>query len=83
MTDTTEPTEDRKQHLIEGVRPVTQRDRLGVLAATPLTHGPTLRQSLSRTPTANSRPCDHGLFDEVSRAQTDLCDLIVSTKEID
>lgn len=79
MTDTTEPTEEGEQHLIQGVRPVTQRDRLGVLAATPLTHG----RTLSRTPTAKQKSCDHGLFDEVSRAQTDLCDLIVSTKEID
>ena len=62
------PRQLRRQTLIDGVRPITLRDRLTVLAAQPMTP--------KRNPTAPQKPCDHGLFDEVSRAQLDLCDLI-------
>lgn len=72
MSRATETTEVGDQTLIDGVRPVTLRDRLGVMAAMPITP--------KRNPTAPQKPCDHGLFDEVGRAQLDLCDLI-QTKE--
>ncbi len=68
----TETTDVGEQTLMDGVRPVTMRDRLGVMAALPMTP--------KRNPSASQKPCDHGLFDEVGRAQLDLCDLI-QTKE--
>ena len=72
MSRDTEATEVGEQTLMDGVRPVTVRDRLGVMAAMPMTP--------KRNPSAIQKPCDHGLFDEVGRAQLDLCDLI-QTKE--
>lgn len=68
----TETTDVGEQTLMDGVRPITLRDRLGVMAALPMTP--------RRNPAASQKPCDHGLFDEVGRAQLDLCDLI-QTKE--
>ena len=74
MTRKCEPTAVGDQTLIDGVRPVTLRDRLTVMASQPMTP--------KRNPTAPQKQCDHGLFDEVGRAQIDLCDLIAqSTKE--
>lgn len=68
MTRETETTEVGEQTLMEGVRPITLRDRLRVMAASPMTP--------KRNPNAPQKQCNHGLFDEVSRAQTDLCDLV-------
>jgi len=64
----TEITEQGEQLLVSGVRPITLRDRLTVRAAQPMTP--------KRNPNAQQKPCDVGLFDEVSRAQTDMLDLI-------
>lgn len=73
MTRKSEITEVGDQTLIDGVRPVTLRDRLAVIAAQPMTP--------KRNPTAPQKQCDHGLFDEVSRAQIDLCDLIAQSNK--
>ena len=74
MPRETDRTEVGEQTLIDGVRPVTLRDRLAALAAQPI--------SPKRNPYAPQKQCDHGLFDEVGRAQIDLCDLIAqSAKE--
>lgn len=76
MSRLTEATEVGDQTLIDGVRPITLRDRLLVLATHPMTP--------KRNPNVPQKSCDHGLFDEVSRAQLDLCDLIkTSIKETD
>jgi hypothetical protein len=56
----TEITPLGEQTLIPGVRPVSNFERLMVLAAQPLT---------AKKP---QRPCDLGLFDEVARNQLDL-----------
>jgi hypothetical protein len=64
----TEPTEAGAQTLVPGVRPVTLRDRLDLLARQPM--------APRRNPTAAQKPCDHGLFDEAARHQIDLIDLI-------
>ena len=74
MNRATEITEDGEQTLINGVRPITLADRLAVLAAQPMRP--------KRSPNASQKSCDHGLFDEVSRAQLDLTDLI-KTKEME
>ncbi len=66
-----EATDVGEQTLTPGVRPVTLRDRLSVLAAQPL--------APKRNAGLPQKPCDHGLFDEVGRAQTDLCDLIAQS----
>lgn len=63
-----EPTEIGDQTLVAGVRPVTLADRLALRAAAPM--------QPRRNPDAAQRPCDQGLFDEVSRAQTDLVDML-------
>lgn len=68
MSRESEVTAVGRQTLIDGVRPITLRDRLTVMAAQPM--------APKRNPTAIQKPCNHGLFDEVSRAQLDLCDLI-------
>ena len=74
MTRETETTEVGEQTLMDGVRPITLRDRLRLMAASPMTP--------KRNPNAPQKQCDHGLFDEVGRAQIDLCDLIAhATKE--
>lgn len=68
MSRESEATAVGRQTLIDGVRPITLKDRLTVMAAQPMTP--------KRNPTAIQKACNHGLFDEVSRAQLDLCDLI-------
>ena len=65
---TYEPTEVGEQSLIDGVRPVTLGERLTARTSHPMTP--------KRNPDAGQKPCDHGLFDEVGRAQIDLLDLI-------
>lgn len=60
----TEATEAGPQTLIAGVRPLSPRDRLAVLADAPL--APSVRQ----------KRCDLGLFDMESRRQTDLIDAL-------
>ena len=64
----TQPTEAGAQTLVPGVRPVTLRDRLDLLARQPM--------APRRNPSAQQKPCDHGLFDEAARHQIDLIDLI-------
>ena len=59
-----EPTEVGAQSLIDGVRPVTLGEKLTARTAHPMTP--------KRNPHAGQKPCDHGLFDEVGRAQIDL-----------
>lgn len=71
MTRATEITEEGEQHLIDGVCPVTLRDRLTVMVRLPMTP--------KRNPNVPQKSCDHGLFDEVSRAQLDLCNLIIQS----
>ncbi len=71
MTRSTEATEQGEQILVDGVRPITLADRLAVLAEQPMRP--------KRNPTAIQKSCDHGLFDEVGRAQIDLLDLITPT----
>ena len=63
-----EPSEVGEQTLINGVRPVTLGEKLTARTANPMTP--------KRNPNAGKKPCDHGLFDEVGRAQIDLLDLI-------
>ena len=55
MSRESEVTAVGRQTLIDGVRPITLRDRLTVMAAQPMTP--------KRSPTAIQKPCDHGLFD--------------------
>ena len=68
MTHQFEVTEVGAQSLIDGVRPVSLGERLTARTAHPMTP--------KRNPSAIQKPCDHGLFDEVGRAQIDLLDLI-------
>jgi len=56
----TESTVQGQQVLVPGVRPVSMKARLAVLAAHPL--------GSSRL----QKPCDIGLFDDVARNQMDL-----------
>ena len=63
-----EATQLGEQSLIEGVRPITLGEKLTARTAHPITP--------KRNPNAEQKPCDHGLFDEVGRAQIDLLDLI-------
>ena len=63
-----EATEVGDQTLIDGIRPVTLGERLTARTSHPMTP--------KRNPNAGQKPCDHGLFDEVGRAQIDLLDLI-------
>jgi len=56
----TEPTEQGDQMLVEGVVPITLRDRLTLRALAPLS---------ARVP---QKPCDSGLFDLAARNQLDL-----------
>jgi len=65
----TEHTEAGEQTLVSGVRPVTLRDQLAVMANRPV--------QPKRNPNAQQKPCDVGLFDEVSRKQIDLLDYLV------
>ena len=72
MTRNYEATEIGEQSLIDGVRPVTLGETLTARTAHPMTP--------KRNPNAGQKPCDHGLFDEVGRAQIDLLDLIQNLK---
>ena len=63
-----ELSEVGEQTLINGVRLVTLGEKLTARTAHPMTP--------KRNPNAGQKPCDHGLFDEVGRAQIDLLDLI-------
>jgi len=63
-----ESTEVGEQSLVDGVRPVTLGEKLTARTSHPMTP--------KRNPSAGQKPCDHGLFDEVGRAQIDLLDLI-------
>ena len=56
----TEATVQGQQVLVPGVRPVSMKARLEVLAAHPLTSD------------RLQKPCDLGLFDEVARNQMEL-----------
>ncbi|MGX9182130.1 hypothetical protein [Mesorhizobium sp. BHbdii] len=56
----TETTPEGEQTLIPGVRPITTRDRLALLADTPM------------RPRAAQKPLDIGLFDEAARNKLDL-----------
>tara|TARA_B100000965_G_scaffold215949_2_gene180606 strand:+ start:11564 stop:11794 length:231 start_codon:yes stop_codon:yes gene_type:complete len=64
MTHQTEKTPEGVQVLVTGVRPVTDRDRLAMLAARPL------------APAKPQNPLNIGLFDEDARRQLDLTDLL-------
>jgi len=56
-----ELTDIGQQYLIAGCRPVTQKERLELVASLPMQPKRPCRQ----------KPCDVGLFDEVSRNQMD------------
>ena len=73
MTRASETTEQGEQILVDGVRPITLADRLAFMAAQPMRP--------KRNPTVIQKSCDHGLFDEVSRAQIDLCDLSTQSEK--
>ena len=59
---TAEETDAGSQALMDGVAPITLRDRLLFKAVAPL------------EPRSAQKRCDHGLFDLTSRRQTDLVD---------
>ncbi len=67
-----EPTEVGAQSLIDGVRPVSLGERLTFQTTQP--------PRPKRNPNVLQKPCDHGLFDRVGRAQIDLLDLIQTHK---
>lgn len=68
MTRQFEETEVGAQSLVDGVSPVTLGEKLTARTFYPMTP--------KRNASAVQKPCDHGLFDEVGRAQIDLLDLI-------
>lgn len=68
QTEQTEQTEVGEQNLMTGVAPVTLGEKLTARTSHPMVP--------KRSPNAQQKSCDIGLFDEVGRAQTDLCDLI-------
>jgi hypothetical protein len=68
VTGQTEITEVGEQTLITGVAPVTLGEKLTARTTHPMVP--------KRNPNAVQKSCDIGLFDEVGRAQIDLCDLI-------
>ena len=72
MTRLFETTEVGSQSLIDGVHPVTLCEKLTARTAHPITP--------KRNPNAEQKPCNHGLCDEVGRAQIDLLDLISDPK---
>ena len=72
MTRQFEETEVGTQSLIDGVRPVTLGEILTAQTSHPMTP--------KRNASAVQKPCDHGLFDEVGRAQIDLLDFISTQK---
>ena len=65
-----EMTEVGEQTLIMGVAPITLGERLSARTSHPMVP--------KRNPNAEQKSCNIGLFDEVGRAQIDLCDLIKS-----
>ena len=67
-----EPTDVGAQSLIDGVRPVTLGEKLTAQTTLPMTP--------KRNPNAEQKLCDHGLFDEVGRAQIDWLDLTLNQK---
>lgn len=71
IEEPTEATEAGEQMLTTGVRPITIRDRLTILALRPM--------APRRNPNANQKPCDVGLFDEVKRNQIDMIDFLKSS----
>ena len=73
MTRQFEPTDAGAQSLIDGVRPVSLGEKLTARTVHPMTP--------KRNPNAEQKPCDHGLFDEVGRAQIDLLDLIATSTQ--
>lgn len=73
MSDALETTQAGEQRLMSGVCPVTTRDGLKLRAAQLMRP--------KRNPHTPQKPCDHGLFDEVGRAQLDLTDLIAQTNQ--
>lgn len=68
MSGKTEMTEVGEQTLILGVAPVTLGEKLTARTSHPMVP--------KRNPKTRQKSCDIGLFDEVGRAQIDLCDLI-------
>ena len=70
MTRQTETTEVGEQWLVDGVRPVSLRERLEAMTDHPMVP--------RRHPGAAQKACDIGLFDEVGRAQIDLFDVLAS-----
>jgi hypothetical protein len=66
----TEMTEVGEQTLTPGVRPLTLGEQLTARTSHPMVP--------KRNPNAVQKSCDIGLFDEVGRAQIDLCDLIAN-----
>lgn len=67
-----ETTDVGEQTLIEGIAPITLREKLALLSAQSM-RGP---RKYGLTQLRPQKSCNHGLFDEVSRAQIDLLDLI-------
>ncbi len=70
MSGKSEMTEVGEQTLILGVAPVTLGQKLTARTSHPMVP--------KKNPNAEQKSCDIGLFDEVGRAQIDLCDLINS-----
>ena len=68
MSRHSEHTEVGEQTLITGITPVTLGEKLTARTTHPMVP--------RRNPNAVQKSCDIGLFDEVGRAQIDLCDLI-------
>ncbi len=63
-----EHTEAGEQTLVSGVRSITLRDQLIVMADRPL--------QPKCNPNTQQKPCDVGLFDDVARNQIDLLDYL-------
>ena len=72
MTRNSEITDVGEQTLIDEVRPVTLGEKLTART----THPHSFLAVPKKNPNAIQKSCDIGLFDEVGRAQIDLCDLI-------
>jgi len=70
-----ETTDVGEQTLMTGVAPITLREKLQRLSAQTM-RGP---RKYGLTQMRPQKSCNHGLFDEVSRAQIDLLDLIANT----
>ena len=70
MARETEQTEVGEQWLVDGVRPISLRERLEAMTEHPMVP--------RRHPGAAQKACDIGLFDEVGRAQIDLFDVLAA-----